>query len=154
MLCCGVGIVQRLINLLYYVIWWLHLSEAPRNYCQKLSALHFSGSEQWPFFHFSFFRAQPWNSNLSHHKMTWYLPINYGAAANPWWFIQGAKKVSFTVCHSSKLQLSCTSPKVISTSPNKIIDLQDRIDCSSVIWISLKTSLARWASYQQNALAQ
>ena len=29
-----------------------------------------------------------------------------------------------------------------------------RIDCSSVIWISLKNSLARRASYQQNALAQ
>ena len=54
MLCCGVGIVQRRINLLYYVIWWLHLYEAPRSYCQKLSALHFSGSEQWPFFHFLF----------------------------------------------------------------------------------------------------
>ena len=30
---------------------------------------------------------------------------------------QGAKKVSFTTCHSSKLQLECTSPKVILTSP-------------------------------------
>ena len=33
---------------------------------------------------------------------------------------QGAKKVRFTACHSGKLYLACTSPKVISTSPKKI----------------------------------
>ena len=60
-----------------------------------------------------------------HHERTWYLPINYGVAANPGRFIQGAKKVSFTACHSGKLLLACTSPKVISTSPLKIIDQQD-----------------------------
>ena len=30
---------------------------------------------------------------------------------------QGAKNVSFAACHSGKLQLACTSPKVILTSP-------------------------------------
>ena len=33
---------------------------------------------------------------------------------------QGAKKVGFTACHSGKLYLACTSPKVISTSLKKI----------------------------------
>ena len=33
---------------------------------------------------------------------------------------QGAKKVSFTACHSGKLLLACTGPKVISTSPQTI----------------------------------
>ena len=31
--------------------------------------------------------------------------------------VQGAKKVSFTVCHLDKLKLGFTSPDVISTSP-------------------------------------
>ena len=30
---------------------------------------------------------------------------------------QGAKKIIFTACHSSKLKLASTSPDVISTSP-------------------------------------
>ena len=33
---------------------------------------------------------------------------------------QGVKKVSFTACHSGKLQLACTSPQVISTSPQTL----------------------------------
>ena len=37
---------------------------------------------------------------------------------------QGEKKVNFTACRSGKLQLACTSPKVISTSP-KNFDEQD-----------------------------
>ena len=32
LLCCNVGIVQCLANLLYYFIWWLHWSATPRNY--------------------------------------------------------------------------------------------------------------------------
>ena len=35
---------------------------------------------------------------------------------------QGAKKVSFTVCHLGKLELACTSPQVISTSPQTPFD--------------------------------
>ena len=31
--------------------------------------------------------------------------------------MQGAKKVIFTACHLGKLELACTSPQVISTSP-------------------------------------
>ena len=30
---------------------------------------------------------------------------------------QGAKKITFTACHSGKLKLAFTSPDVISTSP-------------------------------------
>ena len=33
--------------------------------------------------------------------------------------IQGAKKVSFTACHSGKLYLACTSLKVFPTSLKK-----------------------------------
>ena len=36
--------------------------------------------------------------------------------------VQGAKKVSFTACHSGKLYLVCTSPQVISTSPKTLFD--------------------------------
>ena len=44
-------------------------------------------------------------------------------------------KVSFTACHSGKLQLACTSPQVISTSPKPF--LISTIDNNpSVIWIS------------------
>ena len=39
---------------------------------------------------------------------------------------QGAKKVSFTACHSGNLYLACTGPKVISTSPKNV--LMHRID--------------------------
>ena len=38
---------------------------------------------------------------------------------------QGAKKVSFTACHSGKLSLACTSPQVISISPQTLFDQQD-----------------------------
>ena len=38
---------------------------------------------------------------------------------------QGAKKVSFTACHSGKLQLACTSPRVILISPKNFFDEQD-----------------------------
>ena len=41
-----------------------------------------------------------------------------GKSAN----MQGAKKVSFTACHSGKLKLACTSPQVISTSPKTFFD--------------------------------
>ena len=55
---------------------------------------------------------------------------------------QGAKKVSFTACHSGKLKSACTSPKVISTSP-----IMSRVDNSSfVIRIPYKISLALRAS--------
>ena len=65
---------------------------------------------------------------------------------------QSAKKVSFTACHSGKLYLVCTCPKVISTSLKK--KLMSRIDySSSVIWIPLKKSLTDRASYEQNSLA-
>ena len=39
-------------------------------------------------------------------------------------FFQGAKKVSFTACHSGKLWLATTSPRVISTSPKTFFDEQ------------------------------
>ena len=32
-------------------------------------------------------------------------------------YLQGAKKIIFTACHSGKLKLTFTSPDVISTSP-------------------------------------
>ena len=38
---------------------------------------------------------------------------------------KGARKVSFTACHSGKLYLACTSPRVLSTSLKKNIDEQD-----------------------------
>ena len=38
----------------------------------------------------------------------------------------GAKKISFTACHSGKLKLAFTSPDVISTSPKNV--LTSRID--------------------------
>ena len=34
---------------------------------------------------------------------------------------QGAKKVIFTACHSGKLQLTFTSPSIISTSPKNVL---------------------------------
>ena len=34
------------------------------------------------------------------------------------YFVQGAKKVSFTACYSGKLYLACTSLKAILTTPN------------------------------------
>ena len=37
---------------------------------------------------------------------------------------QGAKKVSFTVCHSGKLKLAFTSPNTILTSPQKFFEEQ------------------------------
>ena len=36
--------------------------------------------------------------------------------------VQGAKKVSFTACHSGKLYVVCTCPQVISTSPKTLFD--------------------------------
>ena len=35
--------------------------------------------------------------------------------------IQGAKKVIFTACHSGKLNLTFTSPNIISTSPKNVL---------------------------------
>ena len=35
--------------------------------------------------------------------------------------IQGAKKVTFTACHSGKLKLTFTSPNIISTSPKNVL---------------------------------
>ena len=41
----------------------------------------------------------------------------------PWekWGTWGAKKVTFTVCHSGKLKLTFTSPNIISTSPKNVL---------------------------------
>ena len=39
--------------------------------------------------------------------------------------VQGTKKVSFTACHSGKLELASTSPQVISTIPKTLFDWQD-----------------------------
>ena len=41
----------------------------------------------------------------------------------PWekWGTWGAKKVTFTVCHSGKLKLTFTSPNIISTSPKSVL---------------------------------
>ena len=60
--------------------------------------------------------------------------------------VQGVKKVSFTACHSGKLLLVSTNPRVfLISSPQKI--LTSSIDyISSVILISPKTSLAPRAS--------
>ena len=41
-------------------------------------------------------------------------------------YIQGAKKIIFTACHSGELKLAFTSPDVISTSPKNF--LTSRID--------------------------
>ena len=41
--------------------------------------------------------------------------------------LQGAKKVSFTACYLGKLQLACTSPQIISTSPKTLFDQQDSL---------------------------
>ena len=37
LLCCGVGTVHCLFNLLYDVIWWLHPSATPSNYLKSLN---------------------------------------------------------------------------------------------------------------------
>ena len=50
--------------------------------------------------------------------------IKYCSYTKMFLHYQGAKKVSFTACHSSKLYLACSSPKVISTRLKKI-DEQD-----------------------------
>ena len=42
------------------------------------------------------------------------------------YYLQGAKKIIFTACHSGKLKLAFTSPDVISTSPKNV--LTSRID--------------------------
>ena len=34
---------------------------------------------------------------------------------------QGAKKVTFTACHSGKLKLTFTSPNIVSTSPKNVL---------------------------------
>lgn len=46
--------------------------------------------------------------------------FQYNCFMVKWSYIQGARKVSFTACHLGKLQLACVSPKVISTSLQKI----------------------------------
>ena len=50
---------------------------------------------------------------------------------------QGAKKVGFTACHSGKLLLVCTSPRVFLTSPKNFL-MSSTDYSSSVIWISQK----------------
>ena len=60
----------------------------------------------------------------------------------PW---QGAKKIVFTACHSSKLKLAFTSPDVISTSHKNFLT-SNWFHSSSVIQIPQKTSLSRRAS--------
>ena len=53
----------------------------------------------------------------------------YGDQKSPWLpfcldskrWLQGAKKVIFTACHSGKLKLTFTSPNIISTSPPKFL---------------------------------
>ena len=44
---------------------------------------------------------------------------------------QGAKKIIFTACHSGKLNLTFTSPDVISTSPKSF--LRSRIDLTVLL---------------------
>ena len=39
LLCCGVGTVHCLFNLLYDVIWWLHPSATPSNYLKSLTSV-------------------------------------------------------------------------------------------------------------------
>ena len=46
-------------------------------------------------------------------------------------FFQAAKKVSFRACHSGKLWLARTSPRVISTSPKTFFDEQGWLQFSS-----------------------
>ena len=53
----------------------------------------------------------------------------------------GCKEVMFTACHSDELELTFTSPNIISTSP-KSVWWADWFRSSSVIWIPQKTSLA------------
>ena len=52
-----------------------------------------------------------------------------------------AKKVIFTACHSDKLYLTCTSPKVISTSLKNICDEQ----CSLKFFCNLRAPRNRRA---------
>ena len=64
------------------------------------------------------------------------------------WCHQGAKKVSFTACHLGKLQLACTRPQVISTSPKPF--LISRIDYNpSVIGISPQKSTCPWGKLKE-----
>ena len=65
---------------------------------------------------------------------------------------RGAKKVSFTVYHSGKLQLALLAPKWFQLRPKKL--LNSRIDYGSpVIWISLKASFSCQANYEHNSQA-
>ena len=52
-------------------------------------------------------------------------PSSNNSHFHEWGLSQGAKIVSLTVCHSGKQQLACTSPQVISTSPQTLFDQQD-----------------------------
>ena len=67
-------------------------------------------------------------------------------------YLQGAKKVSFTTCYSGKRQLSCTSPKVISTSPQKVFEQQDLLQFFCNLYFSkIFTSNVHLASQKQNS---
>ena len=57
-------------------------------------------------------------------------PVNYRYTARLL-LAQGAKKVSFTACHSNKLLLLCTSPRVFVTSVKNF--LMSSIDYSSSV---------------------
>ena len=60
-------------------------------------------------------------------------------------------QVCFTACHSGKLLLVCSSPRVFLSSP-KMFFISSIDYSSSVIWISQKTSLR--ASWEQNSPAR
>ena len=70
-------------------------------------------------------------------------------------YLQGAKKVSFTTCYSGKLQLSCTSPKVISASPQKVFEQQDLLQFfCNLNFPKIFTSNFHLASSKQNSQAR
>ena len=51
---------------------------------------------------------------ISQDRFKWLL-----STQNQW--LQGAKKVTFTACHSGKLKLTFSSPNIISTSPRNVL---------------------------------
>ena len=139
---CGVTIVQCPFNLFHYVIWW-----KPRNEERSLpkSVMHvqrfFFFFCLWNLSVFYSYllsrRAATYSQPLLQKQsflsiMTTTKSCSFTQDKNTnkaaitkatWGFLdisegeQGAKKIIFTACHSSKLKLASTSPDVISNSP-------------------------------------
>ena len=65
------------------------------------------------------------SNKRSQHSKTWIIyniSKSYDCASHCFFgYLQGAKKVSLTACHSGKLKLTFTSPNIISTSPKNVL---------------------------------